>query len=141
MRRDFGHLRHTLAAQALAALSDMELLRTYAQGGANAGPAFEVILRRHGPMVWRACRAAVRDPGSAEDGFQATFLVLVRRASGLGGVRTLGPWLFGVCRRVCRRARNCAARRREHEAQAGLEMVNRKVPDEDRKSTRLNSSH
>jgi RNA polymerase sigma factor (sigma-70 family) len=130
VKRDFDHLRHTLAAQALAGLPDPELLRTFAHGGSNAGPAFGVILRRHGPMVWRACRAAVRDPGTAEDCFQATFLVLVRRAGGLAGVRSLGPWLFGVCRRVCRRARSSAARRREHEARAGLEMVNRKLPDD-----------
>jgi RNA polymerase sigma factor (sigma-70 family) len=130
VKRDFDHLRHTLAAQALAGLPDPDLLRTFAQGGANAGPAFEAILRRHGPMVWRACRAAVSDMSTAEDCFQATFLVLVRRASGLGGVRTLGPWLFGVCRRVCRRARSYATRRREHEARAGLERAVRAVPDD-----------
>jgi RNA polymerase sigma factor (sigma-70 family) len=130
VKRDFDHLRHTLAAQALAGLPDPDLLRTFVQGGSNAGPAFEAILRRHGPMVWRACRAAVRDPGSAEDAFQATFLVLVRRAGGMGGVHALGPWLFGVCRRVCRRARSYATRRREHEALAGLERALRAVPDD-----------
>jgi RNA polymerase sigma factor (sigma-70 family) len=114
------HLRRTLAAPALAGLSDGQLLRLFAVGGGAAGPAFEALLRRHGPMVLRACRAALRDPHAAEDCFQATFLVLVRKAGALRRPDALGPWLFGVVRRISARARAAAARRETFEPRAAV---------------------
>jgi RNA polymerase sigma-70 factor (ECF subfamily) len=69
-------------------------------------------------MVLRACRAALRNSHAAEDAFQATFLVLVRRAGALPLHDSLGPWLFGVARRVCARARADAARHTFHEQRA-----------------------
>src|SRR4051812_15705857 len=99
-----GHLRNTLLAHAMAGRADGDLLRAFAAGGADAGPAFEALLLRHGPMVWRACNALLRDRHAAEDAFQATFLILVRRVGSLALRGPPGPWLFGVARKVCSRA-------------------------------------
>src|SRR2546423_13382721 len=93
------HLRRACLSGALAALPDAELLRAFAAGGPDADLAFEVLVRRHGPMVLRACRA-FRRGADAEDAFQATFLVLVRRAGGLTRNRSLAPWLFAASRKI-----------------------------------------
>jgi RNA polymerase sigma factor (sigma-70 family) len=66
---------------------------------------------RHGPMVLRVCRMVLRDAHAAEDAFQATFLVLARRARTLGDRELLGNWLHGVALRTSRKARIAAARR------------------------------
>jgi RNA polymerase sigma factor (sigma-70 family) len=69
-------------------------------------------------MVLATCRAGTGDLHAADDCFQAVFLVLVRKGRRLGVRSPLGPWLFGVARRVCSRARAAAARRAKHEAHA-----------------------
>jgi polysaccharide biosynthesis/export protein len=81
--------------------------------------AFEAMLRRHGPMVLGVCRRLLSDPHDAEDAFQATFLVLVRRAAAIVPRSSLGPWLYGVARRTALKARSSAARRRRVELEAG----------------------
>src|SRR5262249_53729647 len=111
------HLYRTAGAAALAGQSDAELLR-HALGGAGAESAFTVILHRHGPLVYRTCRAALRETHDAEDAFQATFLVLARKARSLRVRGDLGPWLYEVARRVSAHARTAAVRRRNHEQQA-----------------------
>ena len=63
--------------------------------------AFTVLVKRHGPMVFRACRAILRDPHAAEDAFQATFLVLARKAGGTVGPRLAGT-MAPVGRASCR---------------------------------------
>jgi len=78
--------------------------------------AFEVLVSRHGPLVLGVCRRLLRDPGDVEDAFQATFLVLVRRARSIQQGAALGPWLYGVAYRVATRSRLMRARRREQEA-------------------------
>ena len=78
--------------------------------------AFAALVRRHGPMVAGACRAVLADPADADDAFQATFLVLARRAGTLRDPDRLGPWLHGVARRVSLRARADATRRLGREA-------------------------
>jgi RNA polymerase sigma factor (sigma-70 family) len=88
--------------------SDGELLERFRSGG--DGAAFAELVRRHGPMVLGVCRRAVSDDHLAEDAFQATFLVLARRANAIGRPDRLGPWLFGVARRTARRAQALAAR-------------------------------
>lgn len=99
-----------------AGLADGELIRRYVEGDRLAGEvAFEVIVRRHGPMVLGLCRRLTGDEPLAEDAFQATFLALARRASGLRRADSLAPWLRSVGRRVANRARHQARRRRARE--------------------------
>src|SRR5438477_10039625 len=76
---------------------DGQLLERFTRRG--EGAAFEALLRRHGPMVLGVCRRLLRDPHEAEDAFQATFLLLVRKAGALREPESLGPWLHGVARR------------------------------------------
>ena len=73
-------------------------------------------------MVLGMCRSLVRDPHEADDAFQATFLVLVRKAGSIKRLDTIGPWLHGVAGRVARRARDRAARRRRREVDATAEI-------------------
>jgi RNA polymerase sigma factor (sigma-70 family) len=77
--------------------------------------AFTTLVRRYGPMVLSVCRRVLDHVQDAEDAFQATFLVLVRKAWSIGNPELLGGWLYGVAYRVARKARARAASRREQE--------------------------
>jgi RNA polymerase sigma factor (sigma-70 family) len=90
-------------------LSEGELLDRFVR--ARDESAFEVLVARHGPMVLSVCRSLLRDPNDVDDAFQATFLVLVRKASTLRQCDLLANWLYGVAIRVAMRARGQAARR------------------------------
>lgn len=81
--------------------------------GAEAEAAFEALVRRHGPMVLAVCRGVLRDGHDAEDAFQATFLVLARRAEGVRDRERLAHWLGRVAKRIALRAKRAAARRGE----------------------------
>jgi RNA polymerase sigma factor (sigma-70 family) len=74
--------------------------------------AFRGLVSRHGPAVLQICRGVLHDPHEAEDAFQATFLVLVRKAGSIKDPEALGGWLRGVAYRTAIRARCSAARRR-----------------------------
>jgi HlyD family secretion protein len=97
-------------------LSDGQLLERFAVDRSEAAElAFAVLVDRHGPMVLRVCRAVLADPHDTEDAFQATFLVLVKKARSLWVRDSLGPWLHQVAYRTASCARLAAARRRRHE--------------------------
>jgi RNA polymerase sigma-70 factor (ECF subfamily) len=94
-------------------LSDCDLIERFLAGGRNdADSAFEVLVKRHGPMVWGVCNQTLGHVHDAEDAFQATFLVLARKAGTIRDRRALGGWLSEVAYRVAARARDRAARRR-----------------------------
>jgi len=97
-------------------LTEGELLERFVTQRDEA--AFEAIVARHGPMVLGVCRQLLRDPNDVDDAFQATFLVLVRKAGSLKRCDLLGNWLYGVAHRVAVRARALAARRTARTAAA-----------------------
>ena len=100
----------------LGGLSDGELLGLFAdRRNETAESAFATLVERHGAMVLRVCRSLLRDEHDAQDAFQATFLILVRRAGAIRKRESVGSWLYGVSLRVSACARIAAARRRRHE--------------------------
>src|SRR5262249_59177227 len=96
--------------------SDGELLHSFLDSGEE--PAFEEIVRRHGPMVLAVCRRSLGSLADAEDAFQATFLLLLRRAAAVRKASSLAGWLHGVARRVAADVRRASRRRQNHERQA-----------------------
>ncbi len=99
-------------------LSDSELLGCFQNDrGARGQEAFRILVERHGPMVLGLCRSLIPDPHEAEDAFQATFLVLVRKCRSIWIRDSLGPWLYGVAGRIARRARRKSIVRRRFQAE------------------------
>jgi RNA polymerase sigma factor (sigma-70 family) len=97
----------------LSALGDEEFLRRFLdRRDANA---FEALLSLHGPMVLGICRRMLHDPRDVEDAFQATFLVLVRKAPTIKNRSLLASWLYGVAYRVANRARSQTIQRHARE--------------------------
>jgi RNA polymerase sigma factor (sigma-70 family) len=121
---------HTLfTAGSFSGLSDQQLLERFvACRDAASESAFTVLVQRHGPMVLGVCRRMLADPHDAEDAFQATFLVLVRKARSIKVDGSVGRWLFGVAARVAARARENSQRRRVHE-RTGLDLLDRAKND------------
>jgi RNA polymerase sigma factor (sigma-70 family) len=114
----------------LTASSDAQLLERYLTARDEA--AFEALVDLHGPMVLGLCRRMLRDPRDIEDAFQATFLVLIRRAPRIQDRRLLANWLYGVAYRVAFRARGDLLRRREREASlADIEVPAAEEPQRD----------
>ncbi len=96
---------------------DRQLMECYV---ARRDPAaFRDLVARHGPAVLRTCRRLLHDAHEAEDAFQATFLILVRRAPSIRDPDLLGRWLVGVARRVAIRARRRGVRQSERERRWG----------------------
>src|SRR5262249_18349676 len=75
--------------------------------------------RRHGGLVFAACRRLLHNDADAEDVFQATFLVLARRPRSVRSACSVGPWLYGVALRLAARLRSDVRRRRIVERDAG----------------------
>jgi RNA polymerase sigma factor (sigma-70 family) len=98
-----------------AAASDGQLLECYVRRREEA--AFAALVRRHGPMVWGVCRRVLASHQDAEDAFQATFVVLVRRAASVVPRDMVANWLYGVAHQTALKARQTTARRLAREKQ------------------------
>jgi RNA polymerase sigma factor (sigma-70 family) len=92
-----------------ANLTDEHLLTCFIEQRDEA--AFEVLVRRYGPMILGVCRRILRDQHDADDAFQATFLVLVRKATSIVPRTMLGNWLHGVAQTTALRAKVAGAKR------------------------------
>jgi RNA polymerase sigma factor (sigma-70 family) len=110
-----GHLRTTALLAGGDGVTDGRLLECFLSQHDEA--AFAALVRRHGPMVLAVCRRVLGNWHDAEDAFQATFLVLVRKAAGIGRRELLGHWLYGVAYRTAKKAHTARARRRTLESQ------------------------
>src|SRR5437870_311824 len=98
---------------------DGELLTRYRRH--RDQDAFGSLVRRHGPMVLGVCRRVLRDHHAADDAFQATFLVLAKKADAVRPPDRLAPWLHGVAYRTALKARGRALRRQQVEAEYAAE--------------------
>src|SRR5262245_13626161 len=98
-----------------AEFTDGQLLERFVSCREEA--ALAALVRRHGSMVWGVCCRVLADYHDAEDAFQATFLVLVRRASSIASPELLANWLYGVAHQTATKARATVARRRTRERQ------------------------
>jgi RNA polymerase sigma factor (sigma-70 family) len=110
------HLRRWAGAPAGPAASDHDLLRRFS--AQRDEHAFAALLGRHGPLVLRVARRVLGNEADAEDVFQATFLVLARKAGSVAWRDSVANWLYGVAYRLALNAKLSAGRRRRHEASA-----------------------
>jgi RNA polymerase sigma-70 factor (ECF subfamily) len=115
-----GPLHALFGAGSFAGWTDGQLLERFCESRDEIGErAFAALVERHGAGVLRVCRGVLGDPHDADDAFQATFLVLARRARSIRDSRAVGQWLLGVAYRVAGCARAATVRRRAHERRAG----------------------
>jgi RNA polymerase sigma factor (sigma-70 family) len=113
------HLRTLFAVGAAGTLTDGQLLERFAtRDGDPAELAFAALVERHGSMVLRVARGVALDEHSAHDAFQATFLILARKARSLWVRDSLGPWLHSVAFRVASHSRSMELRRKRREKDA-----------------------
>ena len=110
-----GYLRRVCAAQAYRDLPDNQLLEKFLTSQEDI--AFAALVKRHGPMVQGVCQRTLGDFHDAEDAFQATFLVLARRAGSIRKRDAVGNWLYGVAQRIAIKARAKTTARRNRERQ------------------------
>jgi RNA polymerase sigma factor (sigma-70 family) len=109
------HLHRSVLLPAGAGLTDGQLLEDYLSRRNET--ALAVLVGRHGPMVWGVCRRVLRNTHDAEDAFQATFLVLIRRAASIASRASVGNWLYGVAHQTALKARATSAKRGTREKQ------------------------
>jgi RNA polymerase sigma factor (sigma-70 family) len=114
INRVIDHLRRAVLLPDGAGLGDGELLGSFIERHDEI--ALTALVKRHGSMVWGVCRRLLSHH-DAEDAFQATFLVLVRKAASIRSSAMVGSWLYGVAHQTALLARRTAARRRAREVQ------------------------
>lgn len=104
---------------------DGALLARFAEGDA---PAFTTLVGKYAPLVWGVCRRLLGPSPDAEDAFQATFVVLVRKASSLDRAAPIGPWLHKVASRTALKARARTLKRQARETQVDVEPTTSDPP-------------
>jgi RNA polymerase sigma factor (sigma-70 family) len=110
------HIRNLIDGESTKNLTDGELIQRFAAQREEA--AFSALVQRHGALVWGVCQHLLHHEQDAEDAFQATFLVLARRAASIRKTEALGSFLHGVAYRIALRAKQSARRRQSRERQA-----------------------
>ena len=117
---------------AVGGLSDSQLLDQFIlRRDETSEAAFEELVIRHGPMVFRVCRNVLNDSNDADDAFQAVFLVLASRAASIRRTASVASWLFGVAQRVATRARRSASRQRKLARDVMERAGDRALPEHD----------
>jgi RNA polymerase sigma factor (sigma-70 family) len=111
-----------------AGMTDGQLLEDYISRRDEA--ALAALVHRHSPMVWGVCRRVLRNYHDAEDAFQATFLVLVRKAASIASRELVANWLYGVAHQTALKARATAAKKNVRERQV-TEMPEPAVAEQD----------
>ena len=132
MNEVIRHLRTTVLLSDGAGLTDGQLLERFIDSREEA--AITALVRRNASMVWEVCRRVLRDHHDAEDAFQATFLVLVRKAESIAPRQMIANWLYGVAHQTALNAKEAALKRRGRERQV-MEMPEPKVAQQDRPSS------
>src|SRR5437773_5890553 len=112
----FRRLTRGMAAETLGDHSDRQLVERALAGRDEA--AFQAIVQRHGPMLYRVCWRVLLHPQDAEDAFQATFLILAQKLRTVRKHASLASWLHGVAHRVALKSKAQCAARRSRERQA-----------------------
>jgi RNA polymerase sigma factor (sigma-70 family) len=110
-----GHLRRAVLLRDRHVLADRWLMECFRGSGDEA--AFEILVKRHGPMVLGVCQRVIGNLHDAEDAFQAVFLVLAKKAASITRCDLIGNWLYGVAYRTALQARGQLRRRRSREIQ------------------------
>jgi RNA polymerase sigma factor (sigma-70 family) len=122
-------LRRVVLLSEAEGLSDAQLLDAFLAHRDEA--AFDALLHRHGPMVLGVCRRVLRNAHDAEDAFQATFLVLARKACDIRSRQAVASWLYGVAYRTAMHARKTTMRRRAKESEMAFRQPSQDgVPEE-----------
>jgi RNA polymerase sigma factor (sigma-70 family) len=122
------HFRRAVLLRDGAGMTDGQLLDCFLTQRDDA--AFAALVQRHSPMVWGVCRRVLPNHHDAEDAFQATFLVLVRKAASIVPREMVANWLYGVAHQTALKARATAARRKGRERQV-TEMPEPTVAERD----------
>jgi RNA polymerase sigma factor (sigma-70 family) len=115
-------LREQVVRAELETVTDAQLLQRFIAERDEA--AFAALVRRHAAMVWGVCKRVLGHDQNAEDAFQATFMVLVRKAASIRPQSLLGNWLYGVANQVAVKARAMNAKRMSREKQLPVPIAN-----------------
>ena len=113
MSSESQRLRQAALPQEDAEMSDEQLLKAFVKRQDEA--AFEALMRIHGPMVFGVCNRVLRNHHDAEEAFQATFQILIRKASSIMTRSRVGCWLYGVAYRAALKAKGLRDLRRKRE--------------------------